>query len=91
MSHTSSVLSEAAHPSTAKFAGGKGAPNQERARKNPTGTAATPFFGGAELGATRASLQMQRGKREGLRPLSQPPNLQKFSVKEKWQQKKFRR
>lgn len=83
MSHTSSVLSEAAHPSTATFAGGKGAPNQERARKNPTGTAATPFFGRAELGATRASLQLRRGKGEGLRPLSQPPNTPKIQCQGK--------
>lgn len=83
MSHTSSMLSEAAHPSTAKFADGKGAPNQERARKNPTGTAATPFFGRAELGATRASLQLRRGKGEGLRPLSQPPNTQKIQCQGK--------
>lgn len=61
MNHTSSLISEPAHPSTAKFAAGKGAANQERSRKNPAGTAATPFFGKTELGATRAPCSCKGG------------------------------
>lgn len=76
MNHTTSVLSKAAHPSTAESDGGKGAANQERSRKNPAGTAATPFFGRAELGASRDSLQLQR---RGLRHFHNPSKLSRKS------------